>query len=455
MNIDYIGRNALVEAENTAFTYEVTDNPRDFATARTEDSLTWLQQDYFIGDFRIHPYGDNNDLPSIIREVVQNNSDAPGIMKKKTQLLWGKGPKLYTEEFENNELVRKWVDDATVQEWLDSWDYEDYIIKNSVDFSHIEGTFTKFRLNKGARIGKKSIISMLEHMNMEKTRLASKRSKVITDPTHAVVTDFKFTNINALSDMKVYKLFDRLQPFAYPNTVYYSNMYSFAADYYTVPDVYGSLEWLRRSTAIPVILKALGKNSINIKYHVISPQKFWDNKEAKLKDNATQRGVTYNDSMLQTYKQTLLEGIAKVLSGEQNTGKFWHTTKSFEVDGTNLIEHGWEIKAIDQNVKDFIKSQIEISNHASLKVSTSIGVHSALGNVGEKGKADSGSEQLYALQNYLQTGIDIPEMIVMKPINMALKINWPDKNLKLGFYHVNAKREQDVTPSQRPINQEV
>jgi hypothetical protein len=454
MNIEYTGRNALITVDGSAFTYEVNESPRDFKTARHEDSLDWKQQDFFIGGWRIHPYGDNNDLPTVIKQVVQNNSDAPGIMKKKTQLLWGKGPKLYTEVFENNELVKRWVEDPIVQSWLDSWDYEDYLLKNSVDFAHVEGTFTKYILNKGSRVGKNKFINKLEQIPPDKIRLASVYiQNKITNPTHAILTDFAFSNLNALTEMKVYKLFDRLHPFAYPNTIFYSNMYSFCKDYYTIPDMYGALEWLRRSTAIPIILKALSKNSINIKYHVISPQKFWDNKREELKRNATERGIDYKESMLREYEKSLLEGVAKVLSGESNTGKFWHTKKTFEVDATNLIEHGWEIKPIDQNVKDFVSSQIEISNHASLKVSTSIGVHSALGNVGEKGKADSGSEQLYALQNYLATGIDIPEMIITKPINMAIKANWPEKNVKLGFYHTNAKREQDITPSQRHINQ--
>ncbi len=455
MNVEYIGRNALVSADNSAFTYEVTETPRDFKTARTEDTLDWASQDYFIGGWRIHPYGDNNDLPTVIQKVVQNNSDAPGIMKKKTQLLWGKGPKLYKEVLENNEVKKEWVEDSKIQRWLESWDYEDYLIKNAVDFAYIEGTFSKFITNRGRRVGKNPMINKIMHITPDKARLASiYKPDIITPPTHVVTTDFSFSDINSLTDMKVYPLFDWSKPFEYPNSVYYSNMYSFCKDYYTIPDMYGALEWLRRSTAIPVILKALSKNSINIKYHVISPQKFWDNKRDELKENAIKRGQDYKESDLKEYEHALLKGVAKVLSGEQNTGKFWHTKKSFEVNGTNLIEHGWEIKPIDQNVKDFVKSQIEISNHASLKVSTSIGVHSALGNVGEKGKADSGTEQLYALQNYLQTGIDIPEMIVMKPINMAIKANWPDSELKLGFYHVNAKREQDVTPSQRHLNQE-
>jgi len=32
---------------------------------------------------------------------------------------------------------------------------------------------------------------------------------------------------------------------------------------------------------------------------------------------------------------------------------------------------------------------------------------------------------------------------------MALKVNFPNKKLKMGFYHISPKKLQDVTPSER------
>jgi hypothetical protein len=230
-------------------------------------------------------------------------------------------------------------------------------------------------------------------------------------------------------------------------------MYSFCTDYYTVPDLYGSLEWLNRSTAVPLIFKALSKNSINLKYHIVSPQAFWDKKADEMKANCTQRGIVYKNQMLLDFQKEFLEKIAVVLSGDENTGKYLHTSKSFTVDGTNLIEHGWEIKVIDQNIKDFVAAQISISERADHALAAGLNLHSALGNVSESGKSDSGSEQIYALKTFLQTGIDIPEMIIMKAINYAIKVNFPSKKLKLGFYHITPEKEQNIAPKDRLLNQ--
>lgn len=450
MNIDFDGRNALVDTGDVAFTFESAENPREFDKYRIpQENLDWTDQEYQIGDYRVFPYGTNNDLPKTIKDIVQNNAIAPGILKKKVQLIWGKGPQLYTEEILENVLQRTWVQDERVQKWLGSWDSEEYLLKCLVDYVNIEGTFTKIHSSKGIRISRPTV-SRLEHISAEESRLGNKKNDLSYKAKVCILTDWNFKRVADISDYKVYGLFDFQNPFKYKTSILYSNMYSFCSDYYTVPDLYGSLEWIRRSSAIPLILKALSKNSINLKYHVISPEKFWTKRAKELQD---QHGEKYNAKMLLNYKKNYLRQVSKVLSGAENTGKFWHSVKYMTVDGHKLIEEGWEIKEIKQNIKEFVESQILISDQANRMTGGAAGMHPALGGAGESGRADSGSEQLYALKNYLLTGIDIPESIVMKAINYALKINFPEKKLKYGFYHLPPEKEEDITSSKRVKNQ--
>lgn len=454
MNIEYVGNNAVIEDGNNAFTFEVTDNPRSFDSYRVnKDTLDWTDNRYHFGNWRVLPYGNDNQLPLTIRNIVQENYIAPGLVKKKTQWLWGKGPKLYIEKVVEGKLIREWVEDKEITDWFNSFNGDEYLTKSCVDYNHMEGVFTKFYLGKGNRVGKPSI-AKLEHSMPDKSRLCSDISVEDGKPTHVVVTDWNFEMINAILNPKIYPIFDYKNPFAHKNSILYSNMYSFCSDYYTVPDIYGSFEWLRRSTAIPLILKALSKNSLNIKYHVISPQKFWDDKKTKLEEDASKRGKPYSNKDFIVFKDEFLKTIAKVLSGETNTGKFWHSTKELEVQGTNLLEHGWDIKVIEQKVKDFIDAQIEISKRADHAVSSGIGIGNVLGNVSEGGRSSGGSERIYAMKEYLQTGIDIAEMIVCKAVNFAIMANWPDKNIRMGFYHSTPEREEDITPSKRIKNQE-
>jgi len=451
-DIEFHNNNAIVNVDDVAFTFETAENPREFDKYRTpQETLDWTNQEYQIGNYRVFPYGSNNDMPKVIKDVVQSNSISPGMLTKKGQLLWGKGPQLYREVLKDNRLVREWVQDSAVQNWLESWDYLSYLEKTKEDYTYIQGCFTKFYLARGVRISKPSI-AKLEHISPEEARLATDRNITDYKPKYCIITDWNFKRVASVTDYDVYALFDFLKPFEHRNAILYSNKYSFCSDYYTVPDLYGSLEWIRRSSAIPIILKALSKNSINLKYHVISPAKFWEQAKKELEDKAKDENREYNASELINYKKNYLRQISKVLSGDDNTGKFWHSIKYLEIEGHKLIEEGWEIKEIKQNIKDFVAAQILISDQANRMVAGGVGLHAALGGAGESGRADSGSEQLYALKNYLQTGIDIPEAIVMKAVNYALKINFPSKGLKLGFYHDIPEKEEDVTSSKRIKN---
>jgi hypothetical protein len=452
MNIEYVRNGAVIEDGSNVYSFQVMDNPREFDSLRINaSSLDWNDQNYHLGKWKVFPYGNDNQLPTQIRYIIQTNYISPGLMKKKTQWLWGKGPKLYEEVYEGRELIRNWQENEEIQAWLDSWDFETYAQAVCVDFNYMEGVWTKFVQSRGGRVGKPKI-AKLEHVKPDRARLAGLMSSMDPKPTHGIVTDWNFEMINAILNPKIYPLFDFKNPFKSKHSIYYSNMYSFCSDYYTVPDIYGSLEWIRRSTSIPILLAAMAKNSANVKYHVISPQQFWDDKKDMLEKIAEKKGVPYKDADLVAYKSKLLKEVVKVLSSDENAGKIWHTTKSFDVEGTNLLEHGWEIKELPNNIKNFIDAQISVSKHAAHAVSGGSGLGSILGNVSEEGSRNSGSDRIYAIKEYLETGIDIPEMLTLKAVNFAIKANWPKSKLKVGYYHTIPKKEEEEKPDERIKN---
>jgi hypothetical protein len=448
--VKWNGNNALVITESVVCSYESVMSPRDLDTKRIEkETLGWTGSYYHLDGYTVYPYGSSNDLPKIIHDVVTNNNIAPGMLTKQTQLLWGKGLKLYTEDYENGVLIRNWDKHPEIQSWLDSWDADDYIMRCAIDYHPMSTAVTKVRLDRGGRIGRVPKIASLEHMNMNRTRKAKVSSVLGSKATHCVYTMDLIESRHYGSDYAVYPLFDFKKPLASKTSVFFSNMYSFLSDYYTVPDIYGSLEWLRRSTAIPLILEALSFNGLAAKYHVTSPHKFWIDAESRLKRIAEDANKIYKDQDLINYKTEYLRKVTSVLSGESNTGKLWHTVDYIEVDGHNIKEQGWKIKEIKQNTKEFIQSQLLVSDESRRGLTAGLGIHQALGAAGEKGKTDSGGEQMNAIKNYLATGIDIPEMVVCKALNYAIKTNFPGTSVRAGFYHVEPQREQDISPSKR------
>src|SRR5690606_25394743 len=163
-----------------------------------------------------------------------------------------------------------WVKDKRVQNWLESWGYIDYLEKIKEDYSYIQGAFTKFYLAKGVRVGKPSI-AKLEHISPEEARLATDIHSRSYKPKYCVITDWNFAHL------------------------------------------YGCLEGIRRSTAIPIILKALPKNSSNLIDHDISLAKLWGQAEKELKEKATEKNP-YAARALLGYKKDCLRQIPKALS---------------------------------------------------------------------------------------------------------------------------------------------
>lgn len=94
----------------------------------------------------------------------------------------------------------------------------------------------------------------------------------------------------------------------------YHNSYSYARSLYSIPSFYGSLNWIRRSSDVPVILKYITDNMINVAFHIESPNEYWEAQEEKLKDKCTRANREYRSEMLDEHKDDVLRKLAEALS---------------------------------------------------------------------------------------------------------------------------------------------
>lgn len=453
--IEMYDRSGIVANETTGFVYELSNNPRDFDTFKVAKESLDYQDNYMrIEDWIIFPYGSSDDLPKKIKTAVQENSTAPGIIEKQVFMIMGNGPFLYTEDIQDGNIVRKWIEDSNIQAWLDTFDYAKYLEKCLFDYVHMKGNFTKINRNKADRIGGNDFLSRPEHLNMNKARLCCKVDSIDFKPTHVVVTDnFRFDNIKSFTHLKFYPLFDKNNPFANATAIQYSNQYSFGDDNYSTPPLFGSLEWLRRSTATPLIFKALSKNSINVKYHIESPQSFWDTEEDRLKKNAELLGKTYNPNDIVKFRTDFMRKLLDVLTTDENAGKILHTRKVIEVNHSNILEMGWKITPIPQNIKEFVDAQIKISERADRALGANIGMHSGVSGVGEAGKVNGGSEQVYAYQNFINSSVYTPERISCKTLNDMIQSNFKGTKVRIGFHRTQAQTQANINPQERIVKQ--
>lgn len=447
IQIERHGKHAVVTSPASVFSYQVEeidyDNPRSGMT----DYQSWSTSYHFQDGLELIPYGMYNDMPQLLRNTIYRNPNIPGVMEKKQQLLWGQGPHLFKTVYKDGKPAREWTADASVLSWLESFDYRTYLIDTIQDTNFAQSNASMMIKAKSGRVGVDRIHS-LEHINPMWFRLAKKRESV--EATHGLVSDaWMAFQPNGYRD---YPLFDIKAPFKEKRSIYYSKLYSYASDYYPIPTILGALEWINRATAVPLILKALSKNSVNAKYHITSPAQFWDKKREQLQKECEISGEDFTESMLDDYERLLFKTIISTLTSDHNAGKIWHTKDIFIEDGQTLKQCGWTITPIDQNVKDFVDTQISIANKADSAVSAAVGIHKSLGGITDQGKSDSGSEQLYAYTMFKLIGVRVPEEVVTKAINAAIKLNFPQSGLQLGFYHEEAQKQEDQSSKDRLKN---
>lgn len=435
----------VIELSDVAYTFSV-ESADALQGMQAAFAGNWEGEPQSGGGYRIVPFGPDNNLPALLRDVLDQNNLAEGLLSRKRGLLWGNGPELYQKTYEGGQPTRKWVYDKQVHDWLKSWQYEEYLRRCLVDYFHAEVVPSKIYRTRGGRVpGLTNQIASLEHVSCNDARL-----QWPDDGQGMVVADWENQKFDKL---KYYNLFDRMNPLKYPVAGHLSNMYSFSRKYYGVPSYFGALNWIRRASAVPRILENLTNNSLAIKWHIISPAAYWDKHRERIERQCTEKGIKFTEKMLEDYKDEVFKKLGAVLAGEKNVGKYFTSESFYSEFGVGKESHEkWEIIAIDQKVKEYVDAQLAISAKADSATTSGMGLHPSLSNIMVDGKLASGSEQLYALKIFLATEVTIPESIVFDAMNLALAVNFPEKGLQMGFYHSIVMTEDQVSPQNRVKN---
>ena len=181
----------------------------------------------------------------------------------------------------------------------------------------------------------------------------------------------------------------------------------------------------------------------------MAPKGYWDAKRDAIREAHRDWDDSKIEQEISHLTEQLLRNLTEVLSGKENAGKFFHTV---DIDDGDRIE-SWKIDAIDQKIKDFVESQLKISEASVSAITSGMGLHPSLSNVMVNGKLASGSEMLYAFKLYLLSDAAIKESTILEPLNQAIAFNFPGKDLRIGFYHTKLETEESISSGDRIKNQ--
>ena len=321
-----------IEAGGETYSLSTSDrNGGDSYLFNASTNPNWEYSSLCVGSKRIVPYGPNNDLPIIIRDMMQDNNLAPGILRRQLGLLFGQGAFLYKDIFENGEIRREWTTNKEIEEWLGSWNYKKFIEKATVDYLNTNGFFCIHTLERGHRIGKAPRISHLKFVSATKARLEWTPSKELDDVKHIFVGDFE--NNCYTTGVKTYNVYNPINPAESAISASYNYSYSYGRSFYSTPAFMGAMRWILRGSDIPVIFKYVTDNGLNLAYHIHSPFKYWEQKKKLLQQQYPQETPIKIEERLAGLKGQVMSSIADILSGKKNVGKFFESVDFYDPNG--------------------------------------------------------------------------------------------------------------------------
>ena len=445
----------MVEMANEAFYFTVKDAYSGSSLDATLSTSSLLSPTkpiaVAVGQYQVIPEGINNNIPTYLRDLLDDNHLGGSVLDKMIGLILAQGIGQYQDVINNNAIERTWVEDKQISDWLRLWDHKTYIINSLEDLVKGASIYSKLLRNVGGRTGGggTSKINELQHVCAPDCRREWPDNNGVIN--RIFVGDWTDTSIAK----DFYPVWTPQMTTLRPVMMAYRNLYRFGRGQMqpVLPNYWGVRNWIGRSTDVPDILNNLSENTLGVKWHIISPSSYWDAVEQKLKEKVEGEGKLWKQDYLEDYKESFLQSLASVLAGKKNVGKFIHTqSKRMELDMGKSELDKWEFNALDMKMDAFIKSQIEISKRADVAIASGMGLSPSLSNIVADGRQASGSETLYSYKLFRTSSVYKIEYNVFGIINDVINFNFPNKNIKLGFYSESVMAEQNVTPSARMIN---
>ena len=78
---------------------------------------SWDKDPQSVGGVSVVPWGPDDQMPRMVRDLLEKNNIGPGILARKLGLIYGQGAQLYRVKVENNEVIQEWTQDPEVQAW--------------------------------------------------------------------------------------------------------------------------------------------------------------------------------------------------------------------------------------------------------------------------------------------------------------------------------------------------
>ncbi|SFO62136.1 hypothetical protein [Prevotella sp. tf2-5] len=473
--------------DGNSFSFQIGEGAQLFDRAPSpmlpSDRLTAYHEHQWLGinGYQVCMRGMNNNLIDEVTAEIKHNRLLPRLYSKEIKMLYGHGHAFYRQVLDGGKIRREYVELPQVREWLDSWEdlglvsAEEFSKTNIKNFYYFGDFFCKWRFSRGKRVGMGLPVAGLENLENKHCLLATTRQDVAyelisyQDFHHVAVGRWFF----GTGGYKIYPKFNMSEVDGYMYAAVSHHREKSVDEFYGVNETHqGARPYIQGSNKTAHYINSFLKNSLAAKVHIIVPNAWISSKREQItrlcqenqkrkaankdliKYNGLEIGTEYSESVLIQYLRMELRKVGEYLSGEGNQGKAYSTISFMDAQGH---EQQWKIEPVDLKYKEYIDALISYDKRTEQALLSSVGLDAAISAVDKEGViSKSGSDSYYNYLIYIMS-LTPEEEICTQPLNMAMRVNFPDlyrKGYRIGFYREVPQRQEDVSPKERLNNQQ-
>lgn len=374
-------------------------------------------------------WGKDNNFPQRHINEVKKDVVSIGAIEFKIAAHYGLGPFLYRLKVDKEkgririEPVLLEELDQEIQDFWEMNDIENFSQEVITNFEWFRHYYVQYIVNKA---GNK--ILQVKNQRTRNVRVGKR------DPKTGAIKSYYLSPYFGTSyeEGNVVKIpaFDKMNPFATPNGLYQHNVPSIDRDYYPDASHQSTGSWMRLATKIPIWIIANIDNSVNIKYHVEIPEKYFLDLFPRERFNSDQEQL----EAMKKHEEDLKAKIDECLAGAENPQKIFYTKFAVDRDGKQMP--GWKITALPNDLKDqawlnayATAAVATLSGHGVSATVTNLSLPSSL-NVG------SGSDTREKFNFHMQLRTVIPRQTTTEWWEIVKRANKWDRTLRLGYQNV-------------------
>ena len=421
--------NVAILPKSNALLYASDVNPRDITQNRFTQASVYAENLYatnyfYFGDYKIEPNGLDNNFPLNYKQLLDNVYLANGIKRTLINLLISSGTGLYQEIKKDDKIIRDWVLDTEVSDWLDSFNFEsEYLPELATDMIYIENCYTMFQRNRGARIGQSPKFAALKYLSVEKMRLEYPDETGIRK--NVFYGDW-FVNQMRPDNLQAIPIFDIQNPFKNPQSVMFIKMPTFGSTAYGRPTDIGAAQLLHVLSLLPNYHRA-NLTERGFKWLVSISADIY---EKVCNDN----NWTEDSEEFLLWKQKFTKDIDDFLSAPEGDKVQTRFLTKFKYDAySNKRVDFITFTKLEDDTK--MLSEVGMSLHDTYTIGyvSANAIHPQLANVNLKNQSLSGSNLREAYEMHIKTATPTMRNLLLHAVNTGIKLNFPDKKIKVGF----------------------